>query len=175
MSGDNGIESWATLAMSAATLWMAYETRKMASASKRALELEAAGQLAVDGVVIRIAKVAEAPTALQIGLKLRNPGKVTTTYSVFEFKAQLQGVQLPEGTFESSGGVLHAGALMEFYLAPTSWPLDAPPELHGQIAFDIEFWATETRRQRCKGTIHYHLAVASGAITWNWVGWPIYT
>ncbi|MGA8707977.1 MAG: hypothetical protein WB646_13425 [Steroidobacteraceae bacterium] len=171
----SNLEAWATVAMCGATAWMAYQTRRMAQASQQALALDTIPHLAITGVCLRFTKDGDQPTHAQTGLKIQNPGKVLITFKVLELTGTLQDETLPPRPVDSSGGVIHPSLSTEYYLATEVWPPSAQREIHGTISFLIEFWATPDQRHKCKGELKFNAAVATGATTWMWIGWPIYS
>ena len=164
-----------TALMGTATLWMAYETRKMARASRDAFALEARPYIALDKLEITVGKEFETPGAFQIGLKLYNPGKVLITYAVREMKVRLNEMFISSSNFSSQGGVIHPNQLTTFYYPSVNAAIPANSVSKGEVSFKIEFWSIDSERHSFKATIEYYISSDTPRqIRWLYVGLPAY-
>jgi len=157
-----------------ATVWLAIETRRMASASKSQIELQGQPHLAFHGFNIataQVANIAEASTtqALRLGLELNNPGHVLVNYEVTSLSSSLGSVSLNSSDFATKGGVVHPGTqtlfLLPFALIP---PGPSGPAPSSEVEFAISYWATTESKQSLKAKVRLQL-LSLQPLNFQWV------
>jgi len=132
------------------TAWMAFETRRMAKAATRALELERMPILGLKDVKVEIStKTMEdddsgedkyALTGIRIGLELFNAGRVPVRYKMNSLSVSFANrVPESENYLSRSGQVLPGGSTVFWH---SGIPLDPPIEKlpkKGRISLDCEY------------------------------------
>jgi hypothetical protein len=133
-----------TFAMSAATVWLAIETRRMAIASKASIDLEAQAYLAFRGVDLKLASLSnltgsEPSLGLRTALRLANPGKVLVKYHINSINCTHSLPKSDMSQFTTTGGVIFPGEETLFVLpfAPINQTTNIAPS--GEISFSLSF------------------------------------
>lgn len=146
-----------TLFLGIATVWLAVETRRMASAAGESLKLQLEPQLAFDGFEIEQGRVQDFqnPDAagLKFGLKLSNPGQVRINYRMRCLKAVLDGTAYDGGGLDTSGGVIHPKMSNTFTSPVIRIPKAIQAPSSGEITFEIEFWAVRGELHVMRGSL----------------------
>jgi hypothetical protein len=140
-----------TAGLGLATVWLAFETHRMATASKAAVVAAAQPFLSLRGTYVNLAKLqdlsAKNQGATRLGVRLCNPGRVLVKYKVVEMTASMSGHTVPAPAFETTGGVLHPDEEVTYFfpLIITSQPIQPPAT--GEIGLRIQFWTVESARK----------------------------
>src|SRR6266446_6572650 len=108
------VTNWLTAALGAATVWMAFETRRMASAAKESIELESRAYFAFRGIDLKLAQVLDPSTknpvpGVRVALRLGNPGKVLVRYHVNSIACSLTFPSGDMTKLATKGGVVFPG------------------------------------------------------------------
>lgn len=152
-----------TAGLGAATVWLAIETRRMATASKAAIDLAVQPYLSLRGTTLSLGKLQDLSAlnqgATRIGVRLYNPGKVLIKYDVVEMTASIAGLTESNPIFYNTKGVLHPDEeIAHLYpLIKSSKQILAPTE--GEVWIRVQFWSVEARKKSV--TAKYQLNVTS--------------
>lgn len=162
-----------TAAMSAATVWLAVETRRMALASKASIDLETKPYLALRGVDLKLAQLAnpvagEPMPGLRTALRLGNPGKVLVSYHVNSITCSHSFPGGDMSQFATKGGVIFPGEETLFVLPFAPLPANSNIAPKGEIQFNLSFWAGSSERQRVAAKIRFEVTRAD-PLDWQWV------
>lgn len=162
-----------TAGLGIGTVWLAVETRRMAVAASKALELESQAFLSFRGLQIaraNIQSLAAGPDApgLRIALRLSNPGKVRVTYEVSEFAVTFSSSSAPEATFNTRGGVVHPTEENLFYYP---W-VASPGHLHllnaGTVQFSVSYWSRPDVKQTLSARVSFTIT-RTDPLDWEWI------
>lgn len=159
-----------TAGLGVATVWLAIETRRMATAAKAAIDLAAQPYLSLRGTYLNLGKLRDLSAANQgatrIGVHLYNPGKVLVRYDVVEMAASMAGNTESNPVFDNTKGVLHPDEQITYFypLIKTPQQIQAPTE--GEVSIRVQYWAVETAKKLVSGK--YRILVTSQN-THEWV------
>lgn len=164
-----------------ATVWMAFETRKMARASSMALALEAEPYLSLEAVDFEIGRPRDGsgvgPTGtLQVSLRLHNPGKVPVTFSVLNLQVTMPGVKpLGNGGYDNTGGVVFPAQATSFSCPTLECSSPVTAGQSGDVSFEMSYWSVPNDRKKFSGALTFRVKSTDPPyITWTWKGWPTY-
>lgn len=145
--------NWITLALAAATVWLAFATQAMARASKRVVELEATPYLSFSQPRITLHKNmsnSDVPkvdqTIARLGIELRNPGKIRIQYKVKQIRMTLNSVTVENPEFKTEGGYIFPGELGIYWYGNVQFIGDLSIPMKGTAEFEIEYWAAEPNK-----------------------------
>lgn len=155
-----------------ATGWMAFETRRMATASRAQIELQGQPHLAFGGFDIataRIASIAEGGTSagVRLGLVLRNPGSVLVSYEVIGLTSTLGGVDLSSPSFHTFSGVIHP-AETTLFLLPFVSASDGYFTGLADVDLEIAFWAVRKEKRVLRAKVRLEV-LSLDPFNWQWV------
>jgi len=161
-----------TAAMSVATVWLAVETRRMATAAKSSIDLESQPYLALRGIDLKLAQLAnpvtgEPASGLRTALRLGNPGKVTVSYHVNSITCTHSFPTGDMSLFATKGGVIFPGEETLFVLPFAAIQPNSPIAPSGEIQLSLSFWAGSSERQRVSAKIRFEVTRAE-PFDWQW-------
>lgn len=169
-----------TAGLAVATVWLAIETRRMASAAKAQVDLQSQPFLSfrgVDIISVNAANLSNGHSQPAFGLRLRlgNPGQVLVSYNVEDIHSSLTDQALTPSSFKTTGGVIHPSEETLFILpfainaASTLLPLI-------DIEFTISYWAVPTKYYWIKAKVQVQV-ISLNPLNWQWVfiSGPTYT
>ena len=162
-----------TGAMSVATVWLAVETRRMASAAQSAIDLEARPYFAFRGVDLKFAQLAivdsDAPVpGLRTALRLANPGKVLVHYHINTITCTHSFPAADMSRLSTKGGVIFPGEESLFVLPFAPLQVDGNTAPSGEIKFEASFWSGDSQRQRLSAKVRFEVTSAQ-PIDWQWI------
>ena len=169
-----------TLALGAATVWLGWETRRVATATKDAVQLQSRPNLSivkVEAVVGQIRMVANANQvpAIRFALCLSNPGQVRVTYEIESIAVTYETAQLTNPTFSNRGGVIHPKDETKFFYPWIPAPYPPQPTHGGEATFRINYWSTLNHVEHVEGRLKYWLQHQNlGTTEWIWLDGPRY-
>ena len=104
-----------TLGLGGATVWLGWETRRMAASTRQSIELQSIPYLAFSGLEYVTAKVNVIATAtehpeVRIGVRLLNPGQVLVQYEIESLVVSFENETVAKPRFDTDGGYLHPKA-----------------------------------------------------------------
>lgn len=152
-----------TAGLGVTTVWLAIETRRMASASRAAIDLAAQPYLSLRGTSLSLGKLQDLSAvnqgATRIGVRLCNPGKILIKYEVIEMTASIAGATEQNPVFYNTKGVLHPEEEIAhlFPIIKTPQQIKAPTE--GEVSIKVQYWAVETRKKAVSAK--YRIVVTS--------------
>jgi hypothetical protein len=135
--------SIATVVLAVVTAWMAYETRRTATAALKALQFEQMPILGFRDLAVQTVKQAGQPgtlASIRVGVELFNAGRVPVKYEAKSFSVWFANQGMTSGQFVSRGGRVLPGA-STFFWHPTL-PLNPPVSTfpaNGHIRFEYEY------------------------------------
>lgn len=165
----------------AVTAWMAIETRRMAKAANKALELERMPILGLKDIKVEISPKKKKDddseednyllTFVRIGLELFNAGRVPVRYTVNSLAVSFANrVPESENYLSRSGQVLPGGSTIFWH---SGIPLDPPIEKFpnkGRITIDCEYSDDSGDAPKpLKETIEFTLSGAAPGSRTNWL------
>jgi hypothetical protein len=169
-----------TLGLGGATVWLGWETRRMAIATRESVELQSRPYLAFAALDYSIGKARNLATArdddaVRIGLKLSNPGQVLIQYEVEELLVQFEGRTVDHPQFDSRRGYIHpkTEAIFRF---PWIFLASAPrPGQGGEVTFKVNYWATLHRIGHATARLRYSIQGPDlSRIEWHFLEGPTY-
>jgi hypothetical protein len=165
----------------AVTAWMAFETRRMAKAANKALELERMPILGLKDLKVEIStkkkKGDDAEedeyvlTGVRVGLELFNAGRVPVRYTVNSLAVSFAN-RVPESEkyLSRSGQVLSGGSTIFWHCGI---PLDPPIEKFpnkGRITIDCEYSDDSGEEPKpLKETVEFTISGAAPGSRTNWL------
>lgn len=163
------------------TAWMAFETRRMAKAANRALELETMPILGLKDIKVEVSSKVKGDDSekgdyhllkgLRVGLELFNAGRVPVRYKVNKLSVSFANrVPGSENYLSRSGQVLPGGSTVFWHsgisLEP---PIEEFPN-KGRITIDCEYSDDSGKGSKpLKETIEFYLSGASPGARTNWL------
>ena len=174
------IANWLTLALGAATVWLGFETRRMAKATKESVELQAQPHLALVALdaVLRGTKsdgTLVAGAAARLALRLSNPGSVLVNYEVETLAVTFDGIEVEHPKFETRGGVIHPKSENKFFFPWITTQNVLRPGMVGEIKLKINFWASLLSVQHVTARLTYELqSIEPPYIEWIYLEGPTY-
>lgn len=181
------VSNWHTFAVivstvaAAVTAWMAFETRRMAKAANKALELERMPILGLKDIKVEISTEKKKDgdsedkenvlTGVRVGLELFNAGRVPVRYTVNSLTVSFANrVPESESYLSRRGQVLPGGSTIFWH---SGIPLDPPIEKFpnkGRIAIDCEYSDDSGEDPKpLKETIEFTLSGAGPSSRINWL------
>ena len=166
----------ATFAVCVATLWLAYETRKVSKAAHESYELETIPYIALAGAVTNFGPLnGQGPIALQVQLIFSNPGKVMIHYHVNSFVVTGQGIGAPQGQRLGHGGVIHPSSqIIEFHPSQTV-PQQLPPTLTVNVEFALSYWKGTDDKKSFKAKLEIMAPSNNSQNIWLYTNGPSYS
>jgi len=166
----------------AVTAWMAVETRRMAEAANKALELEKMPILGLKGIQVEVSsRNVESDDSkenkkylldgVRVGLELFNAGRVTVRYKVNKLSVSFANrVPESENYLSRSGQVLPGGSTVFWHSGiPLDPPIDNFPN-KGRISIDCEYSDDSGEDSKpLKETIEFTLSSAAPGARMNWL------
>jgi len=133
----------ATVILALVTAWMAVETRRMARAAKKTVELEQMPILGFRDLKLEAGKQAgQQPTlaSLRVGMEVFNAGRVPVKYKVKSFSVMFANQGTSSGQFLSRGSRVLPGSSTIFWHPALSLnpPVSTFPAV-GQVRFEYEY------------------------------------
>jgi hypothetical protein len=164
------------------TAWMAFETRRMAKAANKALELERMPILGLKDVRVEVAPKKTEPdtpegddkfvlSGVRIGLELFNAGRVPVKYKVNSLTVSFANrVPESENYLSRSGKVLPGGSTVFWHSGiPLEPSVDQFPS-KGRITFDCEYSDySGGLSEPLKETIEFTISGAAPGSRTNWL------
>lgn len=162
------------------TAWMAWETRRMAAASKRATDLEYLPLLGIREIKFGVSSSTAAHlgasgpavlTSVKAGIELFNAGRVPLRYRMKALRLTCAGRSTDTGAYLSRGGMVLPGSSTHFWSTPVA--LDPPVAsfpASGRISCVFEYWRNEdTTIHELKAEIEYAINGAAVGSETHWV------
>lgn len=183
----NSVSIWNIFAVivstvaAAVTAWMAIETRRMAKAANKALELERMPILGLKDIRVEVSTKNEKAgdsdegehllTGVRVGLELFNAGRVPVRYTVNNLAVSFASrVTESENYLSRRGQVLPGGSTVFWH---SGIPLDPPIEKFpskGRITIDCEYSDDSGDDPKpLKETIEFTLSGAAPGSRTNWL------
>lgn len=169
----NAANVFLTSAMSIATVWLAIETRRMATVAKASIDLESRPYLAFSGIDLKFANATnsenlEQVNLLRTALRLGNPGKILVNYHVNSITCTHSFQSGDMSLFATTGGVIFPGGETLFVLPfePLLTKSDFAPA--GEIHFSITFWSIANESQNLKAKIQFNVT-SMNPPDWQWI------
>ena len=170
----------ATLGMAAFTAWLAWETRRMASAAAQSNALAEAPYLTVSQFDLNQGQLVDPneippPTVAQVVLTLKNPGRVRVFYD-FEMAEHV----VPDspgvvGGWDNHNGVLHPDEVSKFYLPAARLVRPLRVGDSTTLALRVRYWSnTELRHTLTVAVIIRVLAIDPVRCRWSYTSGPSY-
>lgn len=149
-----------SLAMTAVTAWMAWETRRMAKVASDSLKASREPQLCLHTVDLHQGPIAGPyPTAgslgAQITVQLKNPGQVRINYDVEQADLVLDGNPGSRGPYDNHAGVIFPGDTNQFRLPPVLLKSPLASGATGTLAFRVRYWSHPNERYSLEFTIGF--------------------
>lgn len=169
-----------TLCLGGATVWLGFETRRMARATNESVELQSRPYLSIHAVdytlgVVNVLATGRQEPAIRLGLVLENPGQVLITYEVETIAATFEGIDLENMRFETRGGPIHPKARTTFRCPWLVVPNQPRPGQGGTISCHVNFWSSLTRVNHVTARLQYTLQGNNASrIEWLWLDGPSY-
>jgi len=169
-----------TLGLGAATVWLGFETRRVAIATKESVELQSLPYLALSGLEATVGTRINLVTGLEdravrLGLRLSNPGQVLINYEVESIEVVFADAVAQNPQFETRGGVIHPKAETIFYYPWIFAAVPLRPGLNGEVRFRINFWSSLLRVNHVASRLRYTLQGNDlSRIEWLYLDGPSY-
>jgi hypothetical protein len=165
------ITNFLTAAVAIATVWLGFETRKMAAIAKESIALESCAYLSFRGFYIKIGDIINSDTsltgALRLGLRLCNPGKVLVRYHVELFNISQFNSKLESPTFDTSDGVIHPSEeTLFFYPVIVASQNNITPPTAFEVDYQISYWTIPSDKKTLRAKINLNLI---GGVDHEWV------
>ena len=129
----------------------------MASATRASTLVQLEPQIALAGIELVPGRLQDFQdpnaTAVQIGLRLSNPGHVRIDYRILSFTAVLDDTSYNGENLDTRGGTVHPKMENTFKSAVVRLNRSIRAPTSGEIAFKIEYWSIETERHSFKGKL----------------------
>lgn len=167
-----------TLSLGAATVWLGFETRRVALATKESVELQGRPYLAIAGVEIVAGTNIEAPDvpSVRFALCLSNPGQVLVTYEVESIDVDFEGARAINPEFETRGGVVHPKAETKFFYGAIPLALKPRAGQGGVAQFRVNYWSTVNHIEHVEARLRYYFSKADlSATEWIFKSGPTYS
>ncbi|MDI6632246.1 MAG: hypothetical protein QME13_07405 [Thermoanaerobacteraceae bacterium] len=167
-----------TLALAAATVWLAFATHKLAGITKQMFELEARPYFALSNFLFRFyikKQLLEGDTPaegdLKFGLEFRNPGKVAVTYKVQRIGVTFNGKTIENPTFSTMGGTITPGNFGVFWYGVIPKVDFSSLPRGGIVEYEIEYFSIpDAKRYTTKQKIEYVLnSVEPYSLDWRYL------
>jgi hypothetical protein len=151
-----------TAFLALATAVLAYETRRMAAATKKMVDVTAAPYLAV--LRVDLQPVTKLPSATNSGgqgykvlVFLKNPGQVRVTFEVRKIVISLERVDYPAANIDNRYGVLHPEeeTTFPYPFFQCSTPLHAG--MSGTVDFQADFWVVENDKKSLEVSAQFNI------------------
>ncbi len=171
------VVAWITLFLCVATVWLGWETRKVAIAAKSSFELEALPYIALKSANLSFTAQIGA-FDVQANLVLSNPGKVLVHYHVNSFTVTMPGCTPPPGaTVLTHGAVIHPGSEMTHFHAGIRVPVPLANPITADVDFDLSYWTVLSAKKSFRASVRVLCpAVTPGtAGTWLYINGPSYS
>jgi hypothetical protein len=168
----------ATLGLGTITGWLAWETRRMASATMRLVQIDSEPQLRIKGMAVARSPHGADPNLviLQIQMLLWNPGRVLVQYRVDAFPTSISGnTAHSKVKFKSMEGVLHPTGEEIFRALPILMPVPQTYPVTGKASFDLAFWSLGRPERRVVGSCEIDIHPPGHDCPWVWANGPQYT
>lgn len=169
-----------TLCLGIATVWLAFETRRMASATREAVELQSRPYMAFAGLDYTIGKARNLAAgrdddAVRIGLRLSNPGQVLIQYEVEELIVTFEGRTVENPQFDGRRGFIHPKTEAVFRFPWIFLQSPPRPGQGGEVKFKVNYWASLYRIGNATADMRYSLQGEKlSRIEWHFVEGPAY-
>ena len=169
-----------TLGLAIATVWLAFETRRMATATRDLVELQGRPYLAFTGLQLALSPALNVSsddqgTSARLALQLSNPGQVLVTYEVDDLEVTFEGVKIKNPTFDNRGGVIHPKDQALFFYPSITTPSALRPGVSGEVGFKIRFWSSPHRQHHLDARLRYQVtSIESGHLEWLYLEGPRY-
>jgi hypothetical protein len=169
-----------TLCLGGATVWLGWETRRMAIATRQSVELQSIPYLAFAGLEYANAKAQRLVTAtehpaVRIGVQLLNPGQVLIQYEVESFTVTFESESVKDPKFDNRGGYIHPKAETIFRYPWIFVPAAPKAGQGGEVEFKINFWSSTFRISHVTARMRYTLQGDNlSRIEWQFLDGPTY-
>jgi hypothetical protein len=172
----------AAILAAAVSAWMAVETRRMATATKRSVDLEYLPILGIRDVrigvsptnMVQIDAQRLEPTALSavtIAIELQNAGRVVLNYRMRAMSVTFAGRTSDIQQYLSRGGIVLPGSSTHFWHPALA--LDPPVSTFpakGRVHCDFEYWHDpDAKPAVLKATIEYTIAGCALGSATHWI------
>jgi hypothetical protein len=162
-----------TAGLGIGTVWLAVETRRMASAARNALELESQPFLSFRGLRLarsNLRSLSDSSDAagLRVALRLFNPGKVRVYYAVEEFRVAFSDGPSAQATFNTRGDVVHPTEENLFYYPWVATPGDLHLLNAGTVHFRISYWSSPKVKSSLAARLSFTIT-ATSPLDWEWI------
>jgi hypothetical protein len=143
----NAVLALFTVVLAGATVWLAFATRRMASVSKEAFDLESRAYFVFRNFLFKfyVEKPEEGKALtkghMKVGLLFGNPGKVLINYEVKSIRATYAGTTIDNPTFKSMKGVIYPNDQTVFwYGVIPNVDISAFPN-SGIVEYTVEYYS----------------------------------
>lgn len=140
-----------TVVLAGATVWLAFATRRMASVSKEAFDLESRAYFVFRNFLFKFyvqkQEDGKPPTKgdLRIGLLFGNPGKVLIHYEVKSIRATYAGATIDNPSFKLMKGVIYPNDVTVFWYGKIpNVDISAFPK-SGVVEYTVEYYSVHRK------------------------------
>lgn len=168
------ISNVATILVAVATAGLAWVTYLVAKASRDALLLQVQPQLAFRGISLNVGRLRdigaqEWPSAIRVGLRLWNPGKVKVQYHVENISASFNGNGLVLEGFLSKGGAIFPDQELTFFCPVSPLPGQPYAGSEGIVDATIRYWSVEKQPHTLALKYKFIITSLQPNLNWEWV------
>jgi hypothetical protein len=170
----------ATLGMAAFTAWLAWETRRMASAAAQSNALAEIPYFTISqfdlnqGALVGTTEVPP-PTVAQVVLTLKNPGRVRVFYDFEEAEHKVPDSPGVAGWWDNHNGVLHPEEVSQFYLPAVRLARFLQVGDTSTLALRVRYWSDTKNRHTLTVAVNYGVvAIEPVRCRWSYTNGPSY-
>ena len=160
-----------TIVLAVITGYYAFLNHQIMRFQKKVFDLDRRPFLAFESVVLHLykpeAERESGGAGLQLGIRVRNVGKVALRYEVQKIVCSINNSALHEPKLVNRGGIVYPTQTQD-YSYDTFWGADlSQPVVEGVVEYEIEYYARTTERYLTKKKILVHFFPRSQAINWK--------
>jgi hypothetical protein len=170
----------ATLGMAAFTAWLAWETRRMASAAAQSNTLAEIPFFSISQFDLHQGRLVDTnevpqPVVAQVVLTLKNPGRVRISYDFEQADHVVPNSPGVAGTWDNHIGILHPDEVAQFYLPAVRLARPFQVGDTSTLTLRVRYWSSEETRHTLT------VSVRIGVVTldplkcrWSYTNGPSY-
>lgn len=177
------ITSVVTLLLGIATVWMAFETRRMANAARDSVTLSTQPCLSVRSIEFWPGRlqfptdpVGQTTPCFSAKLRLVNPGKVVVRYKITDTFLSMDSCGPYNPDYANTEGVIFPGEQIEIYFSSLKIIDEFSLKSKGSLRAKFKYWSTEQdkRELACDVSLHVTTLTPFACIWFHQEGSPFY-